>query len=136
MLKTILVIDDSEFDQEFTLHALLSCNIDNPVTFARDGGEALSILKSIDPMATGGGLAMIFLDINLPLLNGFELLKYARSFEHFAEIPIIVQTTSVLSQDRLRAQVLGASGFVTKNVDINTYVEDLCLAVAPFRSFL
>jgi two-component system response regulator len=130
MPKKILLVEDSQHDAEFTLHALQHCRILNSVIHADDGGTGLWHL------ATTPDIALVLLDLKLRTLDGFELLKIMRADPRFVNMPVIVVSTSILPSDRSRAEVLGASGFVTKDYDLKNFSEAICLAFAPYEDLL
>lgn len=107
--KTIFLIDDDKDDQQFFLKSITE--IDNTIhcDFANNGKDALEKLNSI-PTAPD----MIFLDINMPLMNGFECLTELRKQDRFVDTPIVILTTSKAGKEVQNAQVLGANVFLTK----------------------
>lgn len=136
MRKPILVIDDSDIDAEFTLHALMECGIINPVLVANTGGEAMNILADRQNRQVDQRVAFIFLEINMPGMNGFEILTALKADPFFEEIPVVIATGSVLLDDQQRAEALGAVGFLPKVLDISKYVESLCATLHPYREAL
>jgi CheY-like chemotaxis protein len=109
MTKRFLVIDDDTDDRELFCEALATVD---PVIIchqAPDGLEAFKYLRSkeADP-------DIIFLDINMPVMNGWEFLSMLKGQDDHKHIPVIVYTTSSTKKDRLIADELGALCFVTK----------------------
>lgn len=130
MSKKILLVEDSRHDAEFTLHALDHCRIHNPVVHADDGATGLWHL------ATDNQIAVVLLDLKLRTLDGFELLKIMRADPRFVDTPVIVVSTSTIHSDRARTELLGASGFVTKELDLQRFSDAICVALAPFQHLL
>jgi CheY-like chemotaxis protein len=109
MNKRFLVIDDDTDDRELFCEALATVD---PVIIchqAPDGLEAFKYLRS-----TAFEPDIIFLDINMPVMNGWEFLTTLKCEDAHKHIPVIVYTTSSTKKDRLIADELGALCFVTK----------------------
>ena len=95
-LSTILVVDDDENDQFICEYTIRKFDPAIRILKAHDGTEALSVLESETPDA-------IILDINMPIMNGFEFLEhYASTFAHHAPV-VAMLTSSQLGSDRERA---------------------------------
>jgi len=133
MRKPVLLIDDSQIDAEFTLRAYARCNLKNSVLLALDAEEALVTLNSKAKRPPDERVGLILLDLKLPKMDGFELLKIIKARPDLEAIPVIVVTGSVLSQDRLRAQMLGAADFVSKSIEPAEFSALLCAAIEPYR---
>ena len=109
----ILLIDDDVDDQ------LIFCEIIEEISpgleciSASNGLEGLNRLAGMDP-----GPTMIFLDLNMPFISGWECLDRIRKDERTSRIPVIIMTTSDNQADRQRALGLGARAFVTKTADL------------------
>lgn len=111
MKKRFLVIDDDTDDRELFCEALASID---PVIIceqAMDGKEALAKLRAIE---AGDKPDIIFLDINMPVMDGWQFLTQLRREDGYREIPVIVYTTSSTSKDKRIASDLGALCFITK----------------------
>lgn len=130
MTKKILLIEDSANDAQLTLHALRACGIENPVVEEFDGAEGLLRL------ADDSDVALILLDLKLQKINGFEFLKIVRSNPRFVGLPVVVVSNSNAPSDRIRADMLGASGYVVKDFDLKDFKVSLCQALEPFRHLL
>lgn len=115
----ILLVEDNPQDVEITRRALEKGQVKNRLTVARDGQEALDILealKSDDPPA------LILLDLNLPRLNGIEVLQVIKADPHLRRIPVIVLTTSTREEDVVRAYDLGVNTFISKPVRFEDFM--------------
>jgi CheY-like chemotaxis protein len=115
----ILLVEDNPQDVEITKRALEKGQVKNRLTVARDGQEALDILealKSDDPPA------LILLDLNLPRLNGIEVLQAIKADPHLRSIPVIVLTTSTREEDVVRAYDLGVNTFISKPVRFEDFM--------------
>ena len=110
MNKRFLVIDDDTDDRELFTEALASVDPVIVCDQATDGAEALKRLtaKEIDRPD------IIFLDINMPVMDGWQFLKRLKKDEVYRHIPVIVYSTSSTVKDRRIADDLGALCFITK----------------------
>ena len=122
----ILLVEDNPDDEALTLRALKKNNILNEVVVARDGVEALDFLFGTGAHA-GRDLArmpeVILLDINLPRINGLEVLEKIRANERTRLLPVVILTTSNEEQDKLKSYTLGANSFIRKPVDFQQFSE-------------
>lgn len=108
----ILVVDDEPADTYFLRRALKAAGIPNPVMGCGDGEEAITFLES----ARFGGQrpCLVFLDLKMPRMNGFEFLAWIRGHEEFADLKIVMLSSSDLPEDRERAMALGAHDYLVK----------------------
>lgn len=122
----ILLVEDNADDEMLTLRALKKNNIRNEVIVARDGSEALDYLFGTGIHA-GRDLnimpQIILLDLKLPKVDGFEVLRRVRSSEITKLLPVVILTTSNEDQDRIRGYDLGANSFVRKPVEFEKFIE-------------
>ncbi|MFI5916478.1 response regulator [Dactylosporangium sp. NPDC051541] len=121
--STILLVDDSPDDVALTLRALKKSNMTNHVDIAADGEEALRYLL---PEAGGPSNplpALVLLDINLPKVNGLDVLRAVRAHERTRYLPIVVLTTSTEERDIIKTYDLGANSFVRKPVVFAEFLE-------------
>ncbi len=124
-LRPILLVEDSPQDVELTLAALSRHNIANQVIVARDGAEALDYLFRRGPFADRpeGLPAVVLLDLKLPLVDGLQVLREARSEESLRVVPIVMLTSSREERDLVESYRLGANAFVVKPVDFAQFAE-------------
>ena len=111
----ILLVEDDEVDIEAIRRAFRKHGLTNPVTVARDGHEALAILRGEDG---GGGITgplMILLDLNMPRMNGHEFLDELRADHALAESIVFVLTTSDSEADRQAAYARLVAGYMVKH---------------------
>lgn len=119
--KYILLVEDNRDDVDLTIMALEKCDIINEVKVAGDGDEALSMLYDTeeDPELP----ALVLLDINMPKINGFEVLKEIRGNERTRRLPVVILTSSREEQDIHRGYDLGANSYIRKPVGFESFVE-------------
>ena len=106
---TILIIDDDTDDVELFCETLAGINGGIGCLSAGNGQEGLLLLKKTELLPD-----LIFLDLNMPRMNGKQCLKELKANERFREIPVIIYTTSRIKDDMRETMQLGASGFITK----------------------
>lgn len=105
-MARVLVVDDSRTARAFAAAALESAP-DIEVSEAGSGVEALKLLPQ-------GRFDLVITDINMPDINGLELIRFARSHEHYRDTPLIIITTDAGEADRDRAMALGATEYLVK----------------------
>jgi CheY-like chemotaxis protein len=110
MVKKFLLTDDDKDDRELFSEALASIDPGIICQGAEHGRDALRILNSMD----GSKPDIIFIDINMPVMNGWELLHTLKKDSTCSDIPVIIYTTSSEERDKQIAKDLGALCFVTK----------------------
>jgi CheY-like chemotaxis protein len=106
----VLLIEDDANDVELTLHALQGAKLRNRVHVARDGAAALEFLQAHIP-------DLILLDLNLPKVDGREVLERIKADERLRQIPVIVVTSSALEEDIARSYRVNANAYVMKPID-------------------
>ena len=126
MVKKALIVDDFPFDVELTRRVLQSCAQDHEIVVVSDGAEALRELNREQ------GFDLVLLDLKLPKVDGFEVLKEISSKPFLSDIPVIVLSSSRDDADRMRTRVLGAGDFVEKAIDYSVFKADLTRALAQF----
>jgi CheY-like chemotaxis protein len=117
----ILLVEDNEGDILLTVEALEEGRIANVINVARDGQEALDKLEV--SYHKGQLPDLILLDINLPKLNGHEVLEQLKKNEHFKHVPVIILSTSSSEMDILKSYKNHANCFITKPVEIDEFVK-------------
>ena len=139
----ILLVEDDPADAELTIRALSSCNLANRIELARNGNEALDLLfrrglhKGRDPETIPG---LILLDLDLPGMDGMEVLRQIKNDPRTKNIPIVVLTISREQTDIIRSSELGISGYIIKPVNfeqfhypVNRFEMSWMLIGAPFQ---
>jgi two-component system response regulator len=123
--QTILLVEDNEDDAELTFRAFKKANIRNPIIRARDGVQALDYLFARGEYAGRNASdvpAVILLDLNLPRLNGIDVLKAIRADDRIKHVPVVVLTSSNEERDLLAAYREFANSYVRKPVDYDQFV--------------
>jgi CheY-like chemotaxis protein len=115
----ILMVEDNAGDVRLTVEALKDSKIENRLEFVGDGLGALAYLRREGQYADVGRPDVIFLDLNLPRMDGHALLAELRSDPELCRIPVVVLTASHEEHDVLRATELDAAGYITKPVDFS-----------------
>jgi CheY-like chemotaxis protein len=116
----ILLVDDDEIDVMTVRRAFTKANITNKVFVATDGIEALEMLRSdgVPPSRR-----LMLLDLNMPRMNGIELLREIRSDPALHSLTVIVLTTSNEDRDRVDAYQLNVAGYLLKPVTFHAFAE-------------
>ena len=114
---TILLVEDNEDDVYVMRRALHKGHIKNPVQLATDGEQAVEYLAGNGVYANRKEHPLpfiIFLDIKLPFLDGFEVLSWMQHQDLLDKIVVVMLTSSGLQEDRERAHALGARSYIVK----------------------
>jgi DNA-binding response OmpR family regulator len=111
----ILIVDDDVDDQSFLLDAITDLYPDFKCGVTSNGQEALNHIEADPPPPK-----LIFLDLNMPVLNGFEFLRHYRKNKNSHQSKIIVYSTSSHPRDKEISMDLGAHGYLTKLTDFAT----------------
>lgn len=110
----VLLVEDNPDDVLITERALEKGDTKCELFVARDGEEALDFLRKKGKFKDAQRPDLILLDLNLPKINGLEVLAEIKKDSHLRRIPVIVLTISDAEEDMVRAYDSGASGYITK----------------------
>lgn len=124
--KTVLLVEDNPDDELLALRALRKNGIEQGISVVRDGAEALDFLFGRGEYAersTASLPTVVLLDLNLPKLNGLEVLKQLRSREETRYLPVVILSTSKEEQDMISGYSFGANSFICKPVDYDQFIE-------------
>ena len=119
--ETILLVEDNPDDELLTRRALKRSNVCNEVVVARDGVEALDYLFATGAYEGRSSVAMpqvILLDLDLPKVDGLEVLRRIRSDVRTRRLPTVILTSSEDQQDLVEGYGLGANGYIRKPLDL------------------
>jgi CheY-like chemotaxis protein len=119
MAKAILLVEDSPDDEIIFKHLMLRSGLTNPVMVVRDGDEAIDYLKGegrfVDRKMHPLPVAVL-LDIRMPRLNGYEVLKWIKAQERLRDLLVVVLTRFGSTHEIKQAYDLGANSFLTKPI--------------------
>ncbi len=118
----ILLVDDNEGDIVLTVEALSEANIINNISIVRDGEEAINFLNRKGRYKDSELPDLILLDINLPRMDGKEVLAIIKSDKELKRIPVIMLTTSSSEKDIGAAYDNHANCYITKPVDLDRFM--------------
>ncbi|MBH24038.1 MAG: two-component system response regulator [Myxococcales bacterium] len=115
---TILIVDDDPNDRLLIQHAWRKARLHNPIDFVEDGDLVLDYLRgegrfAEDPPTLPG---LILLDLNMPRMDGHEVLAEIRDDPALKHIPVVVLTSSSAAQDIMESYGLGGNSYITKPV--------------------
>jgi CheY-like chemotaxis protein len=120
---SILLVEDDQMDIMNVQRELRKHEIGVPLHIARNGREALSLLRGDSGKERIPKPNVVMLDINMPRMNGLELLEQLRSDPEFVGLNVFIMTTSDLESDRLKARELAVSGYIIKPLTFERFGE-------------
>jgi CheY-like chemotaxis protein len=118
----ILLVEDNPGDVRLTREALAEARVQNTLSVASDGIEALDFLHRRGGFEAATRPDLILLDLNLPRKDGRELLAEIKIDPELKRIPVVVLTTSQAEQDIVRSYNLHANCYVTKPLDLEKFL--------------
>lgn len=119
----ILLVEDNPGDVRLTVEALAEAKVSNRLFVAKDGVEAMAFLHREGEFANAAEPDLILLDLNLPRMNGHEVLAQIKADPRLKHIPVVILTTSDSEQDILDTYNLHANCFITKPVDLDQFIK-------------
>lgn len=120
---TILLVDDDEDDQDIFKEAVCLINPNIKCLLAKDGEDGLAQLETVNPLPD-----YVFLDVNMPRMDGREFLKRVKGDARLAKIPVVIYSTSNHKHELGEYFRMGASNFITKPSEFNlliTYLKSI-----------
>lgn len=133
---SILLVEDDQMDVMNVQRELRKQNITVPMVHARNGREALNMLRGENGEPQISRPSLVMLDLNMPRLNGLELLKILRADPDFSDLNVFIMTTSDLDVDRSGATDLGISGYIIKPLTFDSFGGEGGGTVDGFSLFL
>lgn len=124
--KTILVVEDVDTSIKFFDAALRKSQAN--LLWAINREEAIEILDN-----NVGKIDLVLLDLNLPGINGFDVLKHIRTIDR--ELPVIVQTAYLFSGERKISLSMGANGFISKPIQLNDLLYNIGQYLNPETAY-
>lgn len=118
----LMLVEDNPGDVDLTLEALRELKLHNRISVAHDGVEALARLTRHPPHADHPRPDLILLDLNLPRMDGRELLAAIRGDPALSSIPVIVLSSSAAERDIAGIYALHANCYVTKPVELEDFL--------------
>jgi two-component system, chemotaxis family, response regulator Rcp1 len=122
-LVQILLVEDNPGDVRLTQEALKEAKFRNTVQVVGDGVEALAYLRQQGKYSAATRPHMVMLDLNMPRMDGREVLEAIKKDPDLRRIPVVVLTSSEAETDIARAYELYANCYVTKPVDIDHFLQ-------------
>lgn len=136
----ILLVEDNPGDTRLTIEALKESKINNTLNTTEDGDEALSYLKKEGKYKDAKTPDLILLDLDLPNMNGRELLEIIKGDPRLRRIPVVILTISESDTDVLHSYDMQANAYVRKPIDLDQFVrvvhsiEDFWFTVVKYPS--
>lgn len=119
--KVLFIVDDDEDDINLFVEAVNEIDKGMGCYKAKNGEDALARLDALDMLPD-----VIFLDLNMPKMNGRETLERLKTSDRYKNIPVVIYSTSNAEQDKADTKALGASDYLTKPDSFT----DLCVALS------
>ena len=127
----ILLVEDNEGDIVLTTEALEEGKISNSISVVRDGWEAIQFLDQKEEYESSEQPDLVLLDINLPKVNGHEVLKHIKTDDELKHIPVVMLTTSSDEVDIQKSYDNYVNCYITKPVEVDSFIE----AVSTIEDF-
>jgi two-component system response regulator len=124
----VLIVEDNPQDLELTLRALRRSHLANNIVTVSDGEEALDFLFARGAYSERNGNdvpRVVFLDLKLPKVDGFEVLREMRSDPRTKTVPVVVITSSAEERDRIATYGIGANSYVVKPIDFDSFTKTM-----------
>lgn len=127
----VLLVEDSPGDVRLTLEAFRDANSDIELHVANDGVEAMAFLRQENGHAQAPCPDLILLDLNLPRMDGRQVLAEIKANDRLKSIPTVILTTSEAEADIVESYELQANAYLTKPVDLSSF-ESLVQSINDF----
>jgi CheY-like chemotaxis protein len=119
----VLLVEDDPGDVLMTREAFEDYKLSNQLHVVNDGAEAMEFLRQEGAHIDAPRPDLVLLDLNLPRMDGREVLEAIKTDPSLANIPVVVLTTSEAEEDVLRSYSLHANAYVTKPVDFERFID-------------
>ncbi|MGI9504813.1 MAG: response regulator [Geminicoccaceae bacterium] len=119
----LLLIDDDQADIYLAKRALGKCGTPIAIQVAHHGEEALALLRREGQHAEAGRPDLIFLDLNMPRMNGHEFLEVIKANDDLKSIPIIIMSMSESEVDMAKSYALQASAYISKPMELDAFTK-------------
>lgn len=121
--RTVLLLEDNPTDVFVIKEVLERCRLNLRLRVVDNGLDALQYLQDSDRDTSSPCPALVLLDLNVPKVHGFEVLRRLRGGSRCHRTPVVVVTSSTAESDRAAAQRLGAEAYFEKPKDLTAYME-------------
>jgi chemotaxis family two-component system response regulator Rcp1 len=132
----ILLVEDNEGDIILTTEAFKDMKLDNKISVVRDGEEALRFLKKQGEHAGASTPQLVLMDINLPGMDGKQLLDIIKKDDELKEIPVVMLTCSDTDADISECYDKHVNWYITKPIDYDKYTKVMHEIEAFYVSFV
>jgi CheY-like chemotaxis protein len=123
-LRPVLLVEDSVDDQALAREAFQRAGVDNPIAIAPDGRAALDwLLAALDSPHEYDLPALILLDINLPVINGVEVLRRLRAHPQLSTLPVVMLSNSREPRDLRDCYRAGANAYICKPIEFAAFLQ-------------
>lgn len=119
----ILLVEDNPGDARLAVEAMKEAKVRNQMHIVHDGVEAVRFLRNEDEYSDMPRPDLVFLDLNLPRMNGREVLKFIKEDPDLRSIPVVILTVSRDEEDILRSYEHHANCYVSKPLDLEAFIE-------------
>ena len=120
---TILLVEDNMADVDLTKYAFEKSSFDYDINITFDGEEALRYLYQQEEFINAAKPDLILLDLNLPKMDGHDVLQIIKNDKALCHIPVIILSSSQLTKDILDSYQYRASSYITKPHDFDKFVK-------------
>ena len=122
---SIVLVEDNPNDERLALRALKKSGLSNEVTVLRDGEEAIAFFlgEGGGPRADPALTYVLLLDLQLPKLNGVDVLRALRADPTWRLMTVVILTASEEERDRIQSYGLGANSYIRKPIDFDQFVD-------------
>lgn len=128
-IPNILLVEDDLLDVINVQRTLAKINLTHKLFVAKNGEEALAMIKGDSSVKINPLPDIILLDINMPKMDGLEFLNILRAHEEFKDIKVFIITTSNEDLDKESSQKLGVSGYIVKPLSLNSGKDNFSLLI-------
>lgn len=119
----ILLVEDNPGDARLAVEALKDSKVRNSLYHAKDGVEAMAFLRREEPYAEAPTPDLVLLDLNMPRMDGREVLARIKDDPALRAVPVVVLTTSAAERDLVKSYDLHANAYVVKPLDLDRFIE-------------
>lgn len=119
----ILLVEDNPGDRRLTVEALKEAKIRNELYEVENGVEAMAFLRKEGNYGAVPRPDLILLDLNLPKMDGREVLREIKEDVHLKSIPVVILTTSEAEEDIIKTYESHANCYITKPVDLDQFIK-------------